>query len=54
MPNYEAEMQKVAKEMQNTEEALLATGFSPEQWALIKNYILSALNLNEHASQHTN
>jgi hypothetical protein len=48
--NYEGEMQEAAKEMQSTEEAILATGFSPEQWDLIKGYIMSALKLSNYAA----
>jgi hypothetical protein len=52
MADYSAEFQKTAEEMRKTERELLSTGFSKEQWELIKNYIESALNLNNFASAH--
>jgi hypothetical protein len=54
MGKYDADIQRICKEMQSTEEALIATGFSPEQWELIRKYIISALDLNTHAMANSN
>jgi hypothetical protein len=45
--NLDEEIAKAAKDMDNAEDALVATGFSVEQWMLIKNYILSAIVHNQ-------
>lgn len=50
MADYSAEFQKTAEEMRQTEQELLATGFSTEQWKLLKKYIELALNLSNFAS----
>jgi hypothetical protein len=42
--NVEEELQKASKDMEDAEDELAATGFSVEQWMLIKRYILSAVH----------
>jgi hypothetical protein len=54
MGKYDKDIQRIAEEMRSTEDALIATGFSSEQWELIKKYIMSALSLNTHASANIN
>jgi hypothetical protein len=45
--NIDEELQKANKEMNDAEDALAQTGFSVEQWMLIKNYVLSAILSNQ-------
>jgi hypothetical protein len=53
MGKYDADVQRIASEMKNTENDLIATGFSSEQWELIKKYIVFALALSlfSHANE---
>jgi hypothetical protein len=53
MGKYDADVQRIASEMKNTENDLIATGFSSEQWELIKKYIVFvlALSLFSHANE---
>jgi hypothetical protein len=53
MANYDIELQSLKEEMQRTEASLIASGFSAEQWNLIKTYIASALAFSAYASSHT-
>jgi hypothetical protein len=41
--NYDEELQRTNKEMHDAEDALAATGFSVDQWMLIKQYVLAAI-----------
>ena len=45
--NLDEEIQKAVKDMDDAEDALAATGFSVEQWMLIKAYVLSAIVHNQ-------
>jgi hypothetical protein len=49
MTNYDEELRKAIIGMEDTEDALTATGFSVEQWELIKRYVLLAIHRNELA-----
>lgn len=42
-------MSRVTKEMDDAEDALIATGFSAEQWMLIKQYLFAAIVQNQIA-----
>lgn len=42
-----AEKQKAAQQMNDSEDSLIKTGFSLDQWMLIKEYILSAILHNQ-------
>jgi hypothetical protein len=53
MANYEAELQALTEELQRTEDALIASGFSAEHWKLIKAYIGSAVTVSVYAASHT-
>ena len=48
MGKYDVEIEKIVSEMNSTENALVATGFSSEQWELIRKYIMSALSLHHY------
>ena len=48
MGKYDAEIEKIVSEMNSTENALITTGFSSEQWELIRRYIMSALSLHHY------
>jgi len=45
MSKYGEKMQEIANQMEATEQTLLATGFPPKQWELIKEYIRLAAGL---------
>jgi hypothetical protein len=45
--DFDDEIKKTVKEMEEAEDALAAAGFSTDQWILIKKYIHSAILHNQ-------
>lgn len=45
--DFDKELEKAAKEMDDAEDALAAKGFPEDQWMLIKSYVLAAITHNQ-------
>jgi hypothetical protein len=45
--NFDEELAKAAKEMDDAEDALAKLGFPEVQWMLIKGYVLAAITHNQ-------
>ena len=49
-PSLAEQLRRVIKEMHDAEDALIASGFSEEQWMLIKRYVGYAIVQNQIAA----
>ena len=45
--DYDEEFRKTHQDMYDAEDALVRMGFPPDQWILVKKYILSAILSNQ-------
>ena len=52
-PGLAEQLKRVIKEMRDAEDALVASGFSREQWLLIKKYVGSAIVQNQILALHS-
>ena len=52
-PGLAEQLKRVIKEMRDAEDALVASGFSREQWLLIKKYVGYAIVQNQILALHS-